>query len=54
LFSRVVAEGLFTSNPAPDPNFVLSWPVFSEPVHFGCFGEEVECIDFTAEILGAS
>jgi len=46
LFSRVVAEGLFTSKPEPDPKSALSRLVFSEPVHFGLQGEQVERIDF--------
>lgn len=35
LFSRVVAEGLFTALLARRAKSVLSRPVFFEPVHFG-------------------
>jgi hypothetical protein len=45
LFSRVVAEGLFTSNPAPAPKSTLREPAFSEPVHFGLQGEQLQHVE---------
>ena len=40
-FSRVVAEGLFTSKPPSRAGNPFSrGPDISEPVHFGCFGEQ--------------
>jgi hypothetical protein len=50
LFSRVVAAGLFTSKAAQDLKSTLSGRIFSEPVHFGCFGEQVQPIEKAASL----
>jgi hypothetical protein len=41
LFSRVVAEGLFTPKPPTGPETSLSAPGFSNPVHLAVQGEQV-------------
>ena len=51
LFSRVVAEGLYTPALAECPKSVLSGPIFSGPIDFGCFGGEPRGIDFIQHFL---